>query len=123
MKSKLRSFIATITAVAIIFAALWATSPAVLLDVMQADNALLVQAQADFNNTQDHVDEHDQNKSGQTCNHGCHVASHLVGLTEINVFTKTPRPIVRLTVSDLSQFIANPSLKGPYRPPLAQPLV
>lgn len=123
MKSNLRSFIATVTAVAIIFTALWATSPAVLIDVMQADNAALVQTQADSGDAEYHVDEHDQNKVGQTCNHGCHVASHLVGLTEINVFITTPRPIARLAILDLSQLITSPFLKGPYRPPLAQALV
>lgn len=54
----------------------------------------------------------------QQCNHGCHMAFHLLGFAEnisTNVFAFNGAPVV---FSYANHLLENPLLQGPYRPPL-----
>jgi hypothetical protein len=119
---KFRRLIAVITLVAIAASALWAVNPDVLFDGMTAeiDSAEHYALNVDVNIQNS---DHEQSMPGQTCNHGCHAASHLIGLFE-NTELGSNSPELLQTVALSSQNLHdNPCLQGPYRPPLANPLV
>ena len=118
-----RTFIAALTIVAIIISALWANSPDALSDAMKVEMVLLEQHPADINISVSHIDKHDHTAPSQSCNHGCHAASHLLGLFEPNI-AEIAQPIAnRIVASAPDQLLSNPFLQGPYRPPLTRPLV
>jgi hypothetical protein len=119
---KFRRLIAVITLVAVAASALWAVNPDVLFDGMTAeiDSAEHYALNVDVSVQ---ATDHEQSMPGQTCNHGCHAASHLIGLFEnTDLGFNTPKLLQTVALSSQNQH-DNPLLQGPYRPPLANPLV
>jgi hypothetical protein len=122
MYKKCRRLIAVITLVAVAASALWVINSEVLFDGMTAEIA----AAEHFALNVDvgvQASDHEQSMPGQTCNHGCHAASHLIGLFEnTDLGSNTPQLLQTVALGSPNQH-DNPFLQGPYRPPLENPLV
>lgn len=119
-----RTLIAAITIAAMVISALWATSPDALSDAMKVEMVILDQHPAAMNISVAHMDkQHDQTAPAQSCNHGCHAASHLLGLFEASTTEIASPFVIRVASVDIDQLRINPLLQGPYRPPLTHPLV
>lgn len=118
-----RTFIAAITIAAMVISALWATSPDALSDAMRVEMVVLEQHPVEVDIPVSHIDKHDQAAPGQSCNHGCHAASHLLGLFEASATEIASPLVIRVASVDIDQLRINPFLQGPYRPPLTHPLV
>ena len=113
--------IAIFVAFSVAFASLWAMSPDAIADAIKEDIASVFHQEKQNvfqnQNTQEHVTQ------SQTCNHGCHIAFHLLGFAETittNVFTFNESQVV---FSYANKVLDNPHLQGPYRPPLTTFLV
>jgi hypothetical protein len=122
MSLKFRKLIAVITLVAVAASVFWAINSEVLFDGMTAEINSVEHYALNVDVSIQSTD-HEQSMPDQTCNHGCHAASHLIGLfenTELGSDTPELLQIVALSSQNLHD---NPFLQGPYRPPLANPLV
>lgn len=108
--------IALFVAFSLAFASLWAMSPDAIADAIKEDTMSAFHQEAQNihqkQNKQEHVTQN------QHCNHGCHMAFHLLGFAEntsTNVFAFNESPVV---FSYANHLLENPLLQGPYRPPL-----
>ena len=119
---KFRRLIAVITLVAVAASAFWAINSEVLFDGMTAEinSAEHYALNVDVNIQNS---DHEQSMPGQTCSHGCHAASHLIGLFEnTDLGSNTPQLLQTVALGSPNQH-DNPFLQSPYRPPLENPLV
>lgn len=106
--------IAMFIAFSLAFTSLWVTSPEALADAIKEDTS------AYFHQNKN---THDQATQNQQCNHGCHMAFHLLGFAECNstnIFEFNESPVA-FSFSD--HLLENPFLQGPYRPPLTISLI
>lgn len=118
IKSRLISLFVAFT---VAFASLWAMSPEAIADAIKEDTAAYFQQEVQ-NVNQNH-NSHDQVTQNQTCNHGCHIALHLLGFAE-NISTSVLAFNESSTVTPhANQLLECPHLNGPYRPPLTFSLV
>ena len=123
-----QKFVAMITLLAITSSVAWATTPEVFLESMkdEAIVALHVQTGVDTQVSSATVvkaDKQHQAIPEQPCNHGCHAASHLLGLlSHDDLASIVPTDFRIYPPGDISQ-VNSPSLKGLYRPPLNTPLI
>ena len=113
--------IAIFVAFSVAFASLWAMSPEAIADAIKEDTTIYFQQEVQKVNQ--NQSSHDQVTQNQTCNHGCHIALHLLGFAEntsTSIFafnessTVTPYP---------NHPLESPHLNGLYRPPLILSLV
>ena len=116
--------IALFVAFTLVFVSLWATSPDAIADAIKAETPEYMLAMAlHHHDSADSVKYANQTSPSQHCNHGCHVAMHLLGFaantTSNGVATDHARPV--FSFSD--QLISNPYLQGPFRPPLSPSIV
>lgn len=122
MTKEFRRLIAVITLVAVAASALWAIKSEVLFDGMAAE----ISAAESFAlnvNVSVQTNDHEHSMPCQTCNHGCHAASHLIGLFEsTDLVSNIPELLQTVALGSVDQH-NNPILQGPFRPPLANPLV
>lgn len=99
----------------------WAASPDAFMDEFEAEGILQTTSEAGPSLV--HVENHEHSLPGQSCNHGCHLSAHLVGVFSADsVEAYVPQSQISYLPADLNQ-VKSPYLKGPYRPPLATPLV
>jgi len=106
----------------IAFASLWAMSPDAIADAIKEDTAVYYN-QHDQQQVAQNQNDHEHVTQGQTCNHGCHIAFHLLGFapaSSTNVFAFNESQTV---FSHANQLLDSPHLQGPYRPPLTRSLV
>jgi ABC-type nickel/cobalt efflux system permease component RcnA len=109
-------------AFSVAFASLWAMSPDAIADAIQ-EEAMVYFNQHDQQQVAQIQHDQDHAAQNQTCNHGCHMAFHLLGFaatTTTNVFAFNESPTV---FSYANLLLDNPHLQGPYRPPLTLSLV
>jgi len=123
MHSVSRLFIATFTIFAMLVSIAWTASPEVLHDVMESDSPALVFIQKDPAWASVENIHHGQTKQDQSCNHGCHASSHLLGFIETGIVGHRPSFKTAVLLQPSTPQINNPFLQGPFRPPLSQPLV
>jgi len=112
--------IAIFVAFSVTFASLWAMSPEAVADTIKEDAGYFHQEVQKVHQNQN---THDQVTQNQTCNHGCHIACHLLGFSEmnpVNVFAFNESSIVFPYINHL---LENPLLQGPYRPPISLSLI
>lgn len=108
-------------AFSVAFASLWAMSPEAVADTLKEDTGYFHQEVKQVAHQND--SQHNHVGQNQTCNHGCHMAFHLLGFAEntsANVFAFNESPVV---FSYANHLLDNPHLQGPYRPPLTHSLV
>lgn len=108
--------IAIFVAFSVAFASLWAMSPEAIADAIKEDTTIYFQQEVQ--KVHQNQSSHDQVTQNQTCNHGCHIALHLLGFAEnisTNVFAFNEASVV---FSYANHLLENPLLQGPYRPPL-----
>lgn len=112
--------ISLVVAFSVAFASLWAMSPEAMADVIKEDTSVYFhQEQHDHQNQS----SHDDSTQNQTCNHGCHMAFHLLGFAE-NISTYVFAFNESSTVIPYANhLLENPFLQGLYRPPLTLSLV
>ncbi len=113
--------IALFVAFSVAFASLWAMSPDAIADAIKEDTTSYFHQEVQ--KAHQNQNKHDQVTQNQTCNHGCHIAFHLLGFAETNssnVFAFNESPVV---FSYPNHLLENPLLQGPYRPPLTLSLV
>jgi len=114
-------FISLFVAFSVAFASLWAMSPDAIADAIKEDTtAYFHQEMQSFHQNQD---KHEHVAQNQQCNHGCHIAFHLLGFAEsstADVFAFNESAVV---FSYADHLLENPLLQGPYRPPLLLSLV
>ena len=122
MTFRLRSLVAALTIVALLFSAFWATGFDALSDTLKADTLVLEQHAHDVDYSQPQADTHNKTFPEQSCNHGCHVAVHLLGLFETQTSAVSLPVLKRVASFEGDSVIDNPFLQGPFRPPLALPL-
>lgn len=111
-------------AFSVAFASLWAMSPDAIADAIKEDTTayFLQHDQQQFQKVAQQ-DQHEHTQQTQDCNHGCHIAFHLLGFAETsttNVFAFNESQTV---FSYANHLLDNPHLQGPYRPPLTHSLV
>lgn len=112
--------IALFVAFTVAFSSIWVMSPNAIADAIKQDTGYFqqqVQQQAQQQTQQNQTDDY-QVSQNQTCNHGCLMAFHLLGLAanlSINVFAFNEAAVV---FSHTNHFLEDPLLQGPYRPPL-----
>ncbi len=112
--------IALFVAFSVAFVSLWVTSPEALADAIKEDTTAYFHQEMQQTA---HQNKHDPVTQNQQCNHGCHMACHLLGFAEAgstNIFEFNESPTV---FSYASHLLENPFLQGPYRPPLSISLV
>ncbi len=119
---RFRALVAIFTIVTLLFSAFWATGSDALSDTLKAETIVLEQHAHDVGYSQSQVDTHSKTFPEQSCNHGCHVAVHLLGLFENRSSTISLPVLKRVASFDGDPAIDNPFLQGPFRPPLALPL-
>ena len=118
---RFRSLVAAFTILTLLFSAFWATGSDALSDTIKAETLVLEQHAHDVDHSQPQVDTH-KTFPESSCNHGCHVAAHLIGFFETQA-SAAPLPVLkRLASFEGDPAIDNPFLQGPFRPPLALPL-
>lgn len=114
-------FISLFVAFSVAFASLWAMSPDAIADAIKEDTTAYfhqeIQSSHQIQGKHEHVAQNQQ------CNHGCHIAFHLLGFaesstTEVFAFNEST-----LVFSFTDHLLENPLLQGPYRPPLTLSLV
>lgn len=113
--------IALLVAFSVAFASLWAMSPEAIADAIKEDTAAYFQQEVQ--KVHQNQNKHEHLSQNQHCNHGCHMAFHLLGFAEnisTNVFAFNESPVV---FSYANHLLENPLLQGPYRPPLTLSLV
>ena len=118
---RFRSWIAVFTIVVMLFSALWATGADVLSDTLKAETIVLAQHAHDADHSQPQFDTH-KTFPESSCNHGCHVAAHLLGFFEAQVSAVALPVLKRVASFEGDPAIDNPFLQGPFRPPLTLPL-
>lgn len=122
MLMKFRNVIAITTIVTLLISAFWATSPYVLSDVIKGET-VVVNASPNSLVALHNDDIEDHKTSDYVCNHGCQVASHLLGMIQPEtVQVNAPLMVQVFFVSSDNQF-SSPFLQGPFRPPVTLPLV
>lgn len=119
---KYRNLVAITTIFALILSALWATSPYVLSDVMKAET-VVVKATADSFVALHDDDIDDHTTSNYVCNHGCQVAYHLLGMIRTEPVQVNAALSTQVFFASLNNQFNSPFLQGPFRPPVALPLV
>lgn len=113
--------ISLFTAFSVAFASLWAMSPDAIADAIKEDTTTYfhqeVQSAHQTQNKHEHVAQNQQ------CNHGCHIAFHLLGFAEnssTDVFAfNEDNSVIPYT----GHLFESPLLQGLYRPPLTLSLV
>lgn len=113
--------IAIFVAFSVAFASLWAMSPEAIADAIKEDTTAYFQQEVQ--KVHQNQNKHEHVAQNQQCNHGCHMAFHLLGFAEntsTNVFAFNESPVV---FSYANHLLENPLLQGPYRPPLTLSLV
>lgn len=113
--------IALFVAFTLVCASLWATSPDATADAIKADTPGYILSV--HHHDGDNVKYGDQSNPSQHCNHGCHVAMHLLGFAADTTSHGMAPEHARLAFSFSDQLISNPYLQGPFRPPLAASIV
>lgn len=120
-QAKIRLF-SLFVAFSVAFASLWAMSPDAIADAIK-ENTMVYFSQHDQQQVAQIQHDQDHATQSQTCNHGCHIAFHLLGFTpasSTNVFAFNESQVVFTYANHL---LDNPHLQGPYRPPLTRSLV
>ncbi|MFA6041491.1 MAG: hypothetical protein WC733_08300 [Methylophilus sp.] len=112
--------IAIFVAFSVAFASLWAMSPEAIADAIKQDTDYFQQQVQKVNINQTN---HDYVSQNQTCNHGCHIAFHLLGFAENISTTVFAFNEAQPVFSYANHLLDNPQLQGPYRPPLTLSLV
>ena len=111
-------------AFSVAFASLWAMSPDAVADAIKEDTTAYFHEHDQQKLKQvAYQDQHEHTKQAQQCNHGCHIAFHLLGFAEessVCIFAFNESATV---FSYASHLLDNPYLQGPYRPPLTISLV
>lgn len=130
MSSRLfQKIVAMITLLAITSSVAWATTPEVLLESMKDEAVLALhlptssEAQVAVATATTQADQHDQSLPEQPCNHGCHAASHLLGLLNHGDLTSYIQIDAQIYPPGTPCHVDSPSLKGLYRPPLTTLLI
>jgi hypothetical protein len=113
--------VALFVAFSVTFASLWAMSPDAIADAIMEDTTAYFHQE-----TQDahqNLSKHEHVAQNQQCNHGCHIAFHLLGFAETtssNFFGFNESSVV---FSYADHLFESPLLQGLYRPPLTLSLV
>lgn len=123
MNLKSRKLTAAITIFALIVSSFWATSTEVLADALKTEMVVLEHHSTDMQVFQSHFHNQNQSTSGQTCNHGCHSASYLLGLLQADTTAVNPQLVIQVMSLWPDSLRDSPFLQGPFRPPLLLPLV
>jgi len=113
--------IALFVAFSVAFASLWAMSPDAIADAIKEDTTAYFHQEVQ--SAHQNQSKHEHVAQNQQCNHGCHMAFHLLGFAEntsTNVFAFNESQTV---FSHANQLLDSPHLQGPYRPPLTRSLV
>lgn len=109
---KFRNVIAITTIVTLLISAFWATSPYVLSDVIKGET-VVVNASPNSLVALHNDDIEDHKTSDYVGNHGCQVASHLLGMIQPEtVQVNAPLMVQIFFVSSDNQF-SSPFLQGP----------
>ena len=116
--------ISLLVAFSLAFASLWAMSPDAIADVIKDNTTvyLLQHDQQQFKKLAQQ-DQHEHTQQTQDCNHGCHMAFHLLGFPEISTTNVFAFNESQTLFSYANHLLDNPHLQGPYRPPLTRSLV
>lgn len=117
-------FISLFVAFSVAFASLWAMSPDAVADAIKEDTTSYFHEHDQQKEIQvTHQDQHEHTQQAPQCNHGCHIAFHLLGFAETNssnVFGFNESTVV---FSYADHLFESPLLQGLYRPPLTLSLV
>ena len=122
MLKKFRNVIAITTIVTLLISAFWATSPYVLSDVIKGET-VVVNASPNRLIALDNDDIKDHKTSDYVCNHGCQVASHLLGMIQTETVQVNAPLMAQVFFVSLDNQFSSPLLQGPFRPPVTLPLV
>ncbi|HPH05182.1 MAG TPA: hypothetical protein PL131_04845 [Methylotenera sp.] len=107
--------VALFVAFSVAFASLWAMSPDAIADAIKEDTTAYFQQEVQ--KVHQNQNKHEHLSQNQHCNHGCHMAFHLLGFAEegsASIFAFNESPAV---FSYANHLLENPLLQGPYRPP------
>lgn len=111
-------------ALSVAFASLWTMSPDAIADAIKEDTAAYFHEHDQQKLKQvAYQDQQENTQQTQDCNHGCHIAFHLLGFAETsatNVFVFNES---QSAFTYTNHLLDNPHLQGPYRPPLTRSLV
>lgn len=106
------------------FASLWAMSPDAVADAIKEDTAAYFHEHDQQKVVEiTHHDQHEHTQQAPQCNHGCHIAFHLLGFAENNAANVFVFHESSTVFSYANHLLDNPYLQGPYRPPLTISLV
>ncbi|NOT18770.1 MAG: hypothetical protein HOP24_00645 [Sideroxydans sp.] len=113
--------ITLLVAFSVAFASLWAMSPDAIADAIKEDTTAYLHQEVQ--STHQNQNKHEHVAQSQQCNHGCHMAFHLLGFAEntsTNVFAFNEPNI---DIPYAKHLFESPLLQGLYRPPLTLSLV
>ena len=109
-------FVALLSALLLANAALWSFSSDAMKDALVTDFAAVGIVITLADNTATSQPAHHEDGAGQTCNHGCHAASHMQGQTSepFNFFSP---PVATAQFANTIVTLSSVGINGLYRPP------